>query len=165
MKQDGRVICSSTPTYGEGIEAGNEAGYIVGMSTCYPQPGSIRISDGETLSLVSNYSSARRHIGVMGLFYLLVADPLRESNPSLHNAVRVRFDTLFFRLIMSNTISQKQHIEHFLRFQQMQRETVVVSNSNWAKGLIGVVIALSVIVAGYRGCLSPRESGFERVMI
>lgn len=94
MKQDGRVICSSTPTYGEGTEAGNEAGYIVGMSTCYPQPGSVRISDGETLSLVSNYSSAQQHIGVMGLFYILVADPLRRSNPSLHNAVRVRFYTL-----------------------------------------------------------------------
>lgn len=94
MKQDGRVICSSTPTYGEGTEAGNEAGYIVGMSTCYPQPGSVRISDGEILSLVSNYSSAQRHIGVMGLFYLLVADPSHKSNPLLHNAVRVRFYTL-----------------------------------------------------------------------
>ena len=38
--QDGRVLCSSIPTYGQGKEAGNEAGYIVGMSTCYPQPGS-----------------------------------------------------------------------------------------------------------------------------
>ncbi|XP_022852039.1 uncharacterized protein LOC111373697, partial [Olea europaea var. sylvestris] len=54
--EDGRVICSSNPVYGEGKEAGNEAGYIVGMSTCYPSPGTVKISDGELLTLVSNYS-------------------------------------------------------------------------------------------------------------
>ncbi|XP_059638818.1 uncharacterized protein LOC132281099 [Cornus florida] len=74
--EDGRIICHSTPTYGKGKKAGNEAGYIVGMSTCYPQPGSVKISHGETLVLVSNYSSAKRHTGVMGLFYILVADSL-----------------------------------------------------------------------------------------
>ncbi|KAK3042461.1 hypothetical protein RJ639_000185 [Escallonia herrerae] len=72
--EDGRVICSSIPTYGEGNKAGNEAGYIVGMSTCYPRPGSVKIYDGETLVLESNYSSAQRHTGVMGLFYILVAE-------------------------------------------------------------------------------------------
>ncbi|XP_059638819.1 uncharacterized protein LOC132281101 [Cornus florida] len=81
--EDGRVICHSTPTYGEGKEAGNEAGYIVGMSTCYPQPGSVKISDGETLVLESNYSSAKRHTGVMGLFYVLVADKVPQPNPFL----------------------------------------------------------------------------------
>ncbi|XP_059640489.1 uncharacterized protein LOC132282738 [Cornus florida] len=81
--EDGRVICHSTPTYGEGKEAGNEAGYIVGMSTCYPQPGSVKISDGETLVVVSNYSSAKGHTGVMGLFYILVADSLPQSNSFL----------------------------------------------------------------------------------
>ncbi|MQI32338.1 hypothetical protein EI016_24495, partial [Escherichia coli] len=55
--QDGRVICSSIPSYGNGTEAGNEADYIVGMTTCYPRPGSVKISDGETLTLESNYSS------------------------------------------------------------------------------------------------------------
>ncbi|CBI15775.3 unnamed protein product, partial [Vitis vinifera] len=79
--EDGRIICSSIPTYGEGKEAGNEAGYIVGMSTCYPQPGSVKISDGETLILESNYSSTQKHTGVMGLFYILVAEP--SPNPSL----------------------------------------------------------------------------------
>ncbi|KAI8544122.1 hypothetical protein RHMOL_Rhmol08G0270900 [Rhododendron molle] len=78
--EDGRVICSSIPTYGEGKEAGNEAGYIVGMSTCYPNPGSVEISDGETLVLVSNYSREQRHTGVMGLFYILVADASLKSN-------------------------------------------------------------------------------------
>lgn len=79
--EDGRVICSSIPTYGEGKEAGNESGYIVGMSTCYPHPGSVKINNGETLTLVSNYSSTQRHTGVMALFYILVADQL--PNPSI----------------------------------------------------------------------------------
>ncbi|KAE9467633.1 hypothetical protein C3L33_00428, partial [Rhododendron williamsianum] len=85
--EDGRVICSSIPTYGEGKEAGNEAGYIVGMSTCYPNPGSVEISDGETLVLVSNYSREQRHTGVMGLFYILVADASPKSDSLLVSPV------------------------------------------------------------------------------
>lgn len=81
--QDGRVICSSIPTYGEGKEAGNEAGYIVGMSSCYPRPGSVKINDGETLVLESNYSSTQKHTGVMGLFYILVAEELPKPRVSL----------------------------------------------------------------------------------
>ncbi|XAR50410.1 hypothetical protein NMG60_11004727 [Bertholletia excelsa] len=78
--EDGRVICTSRPTYGNGKEPGNETGYIVGMSTCYPYPGSVKISDGETLVLESNYSSGQSHVGVMGLFYLLVADASPNPN-------------------------------------------------------------------------------------
>ncbi|XP_045825973.1 uncharacterized protein LOC123918076 [Trifolium pratense] len=74
--QDGRVICSSIPIYGNGNEAGNEVGHIVGMSTCYPQPGSVKIIDGETLTLESIYNNTKEHTGVMGLFYLLVAEQL-----------------------------------------------------------------------------------------
>ncbi|KAL2343691.1 hypothetical protein Fmac_004976 [Flemingia macrophylla] len=74
--QDGRVICSSRPRYGKGKEAGNEAGYIVGMSTCYPRPGSVKIMDGETLTIESNYSNNPGHAGVMGLVYLLLAEQL-----------------------------------------------------------------------------------------
>ncbi|KAI4336410.1 hypothetical protein L6164_014941 [Bauhinia variegata] len=80
--QDGRVICSSIPTYGKGEEAGNEAGYIVGMSTCYPRPGSVNILDGETLTLESRYNSSQLHTGVMGLFYLLVAERLPPQHIS-----------------------------------------------------------------------------------
>ncbi|XWS37024.1 hypothetical protein CRYUN_Cryun19dG0008200 [Craigia yunnanensis] len=75
-REDGQLLCSSLPVYGEGDEAGNEDGYIVGMSTCYPQPGTVKISKGETLIIDSNYSSIRNHIGVMGHFYILVADQL-----------------------------------------------------------------------------------------
>ncbi|KAK9103984.1 hypothetical protein Scep_020828 [Stephania cephalantha] len=84
--QDGRLICESIPIYGEGKEAGNEAGYIVGMSSCYPHPGTVKISNGETLYLESNYSSTQGHTGVMGLFYLLIAEPpLKHSRPT-HDA-------------------------------------------------------------------------------
>ncbi|KAL8230452.1 hypothetical protein R6Q57_000230 [Mikania cordata] len=79
-KQDGRVICSSTPIYGKGNDVGDEAGYIVGMYTCYPRPGSVKIAKGETLTLVSNYSSEKSHTGVMGLFYILVVESSLESN-------------------------------------------------------------------------------------
>nr|GMD38842.1 uncharacterized protein LOC109163135 [Ipomoea batatas] len=64
--QDGRVLCNSFPIYGNGTEAGNEDGYIVGMSTCYPQPGSVKIAPMEKLTIISNYSSAQMHTGVMG---------------------------------------------------------------------------------------------------
>ena len=40
----------STPIYGDGEEAGNEAGYVVGMSTCYPEPGAAKVRDGEALT-------------------------------------------------------------------------------------------------------------------
>ncbi|XP_028765910.1 uncharacterized protein LOC114723833 [Neltuma alba] len=88
--QDGRVICSSIPSYGTGKEAGNEEGYIVGMSTCYPQPGLVKIIDGETVTLESNYSrGSRPHTGVMGLFYLLVSDqlPQHSSRSSLFKKI------------------------------------------------------------------------------
>lgn len=78
------------PAYGTGKEAGNEAGYIVGMSTCYPQPGSVKINDGEILLLESNYSGSQNHTGVMGLFYLLVARELPKSMPDLPFTVQVR---------------------------------------------------------------------------
>ncbi|OIW18968.1 hypothetical protein TanjilG_09162 [Lupinus angustifolius] len=77
--EDGRVICSSIPSYGNGTEAGNESDYIVGMSTCYPKLGSVKIFDAETLTLESNYSSNLGHTGVMGLFYLLVAEKLPQN--------------------------------------------------------------------------------------
>ncbi|KAL2478972.1 Stress up-regulated Nod 19 [Forsythia ovata] len=87
--EDGRVICSSNPIYGEGNEPGNEAGYIVGMSTCYPRPGSVKISAGATLTLVSNYSSTQRHTGVMGLFYILVAGSSLKPNTVVHAPAEV----------------------------------------------------------------------------
>ncbi|XP_062192399.1 uncharacterized protein LOC133895892 [Phragmites australis] len=79
--EDGRLLCASMATYGDGQEAGNEAGYVVGMSSCYPKPGTVKVRDGEVLTVVSNYSSERQHTGVMGLFYILVAE--QEQQPAL----------------------------------------------------------------------------------
>ncbi|OMO52305.1 Calcium-binding EF-hand [Corchorus olitorius] len=87
-REDGQLLCSSIPTYGDGEEAGNEAGYIVGMTTCYPQPGTVKISKGETLILESNYSSIRHHTGVMGLFYILVADELPKPMNTFYTLVQ-----------------------------------------------------------------------------
>lgn len=72
--QDGRVLCTSKPVYGKGKDIGDEAGYIVGMTSCYPKPGSVKIAKGESVSLESYYSSKKRHTGVLGLFYFLVAE-------------------------------------------------------------------------------------------
>lgn len=80
--QDGEGICTSMPKYGNGDEPGNEAGYIVGMSSCYPE-APVKVSSGETLTLEFNYSSAVGHTGVMGLFYMLVAQQLPEPESSL----------------------------------------------------------------------------------
>ena len=81
IDQDGEGICSSMPKYGNGHEPGNEAGYIVGMSSCYPEP--VKVTNGETLNLEFNYSNAIGHTGVMGLFYILVAQQLPEPGSSL----------------------------------------------------------------------------------
>ncbi|TYG90937.1 hypothetical protein ES288_A12G223000v1 [Gossypium darwinii] len=89
-REDGQLMCSSLPTYGEGEEPGNEAGYIVGMTTCYPKPGTVEISKGETLILESNYSRIRHHTGVMGLFYILVADKLPKPMQALHTVVQTQ---------------------------------------------------------------------------
>ncbi|CAL1390950.1 unnamed protein product [Linum trigynum] len=83
--KDGRVICHSVPIYGTGNEPGNEDGYIVGMTTCYPKFGSVKLAAGEELILESNYTSTseRGHTGVMGLFYILVADQTSSAFPFL----------------------------------------------------------------------------------
>ncbi|RDX90550.1 hypothetical protein CR513_27572, partial [Mucuna pruriens] len=73
--QDGRTLCTSTPKYGTGMEAGNEKGYLIGMSVCYPQLGSIKINDGEILTLESRYKNEFR-TGVMGHFYIYLAEKI-----------------------------------------------------------------------------------------
>ncbi|MFS7971316.1 putative stress up-regulated Nod 19 [Helianthus anomalus] len=79
-RKDGQEICLSKPIYGIGDEVGNEAGYVVGMSTCYPKPGSMKIVEGETLTMEFNYSSETSHTGVMGHFYILVFESSMDSN-------------------------------------------------------------------------------------
>ncbi|XP_076897625.1 uncharacterized protein LOC143551002 [Bidens hawaiensis] len=83
--ENGNIICMSKPIYGQGNSVGDEAGYIVGMSTCYPEPGSVKIAKGEALTLEVNYSSEKNHTGVMGLFYILVAESSLELNDPVQN--------------------------------------------------------------------------------
>lgn len=77
--EDGRHLCSSSPIYGNGSEIGNEDGYVVGMSTCYPKPGSVKINNKEMLTLISKYDPTQNHTGVMGLFHIMVAQKLPNS--------------------------------------------------------------------------------------
>lgn len=77
--EDGRVLCSSSPIYGKGDEIGNEDGYVVGMSTCYPKLGDVKINKGELGSLVSKYDPTQNHTGVMGIFSIMVATKLPNS--------------------------------------------------------------------------------------
>ncbi|CAA6659654.1 unnamed protein product [Spirodela intermedia] len=83
--QDGRTLCSSTPIYGRGKEAGDEAGYIVGMTTCYPSPGSVKVTAGERVTLISNYNATELHTGVMVLpttAIVVYPNPVSWSNYS-----------------------------------------------------------------------------------
>ncbi|KAH1162759.1 hypothetical protein GYH30_001311 [Glycine max] len=75
--QDGRTLCTSTPKYGTGKEVGNEKGYVIGMFVCYPQPGSIKIHDGEILTLESKYKN-EFHTGAMRHFYIYLAEELPQ---------------------------------------------------------------------------------------
>ncbi|XP_047314005.1 uncharacterized protein LOC124917689 [Impatiens glandulifera] len=134
--EDGRVICSSKPTYGEGKEVGDEEGYIVGMSTCYPDPGSVKISDGEILVFESNYSSTKRHTGVMGLFYLLVADHGSSSSSP------------------TNLIHDSNDQKH---------EKAGLSVAVWGVVFLGAVIAMAVVITYRRR--EAREDGYQSIVI
>ncbi|XP_061360291.1 uncharacterized protein LOC133304274 [Gastrolobium bilobum] len=73
--EDGRTLCTSIAKYGTGNEAGNEKGYAVGRSVCYPKPGSIKIKDSEILTLEARYESGFL-TGAMGHMYIYLAERL-----------------------------------------------------------------------------------------
>ncbi|CAA7035132.1 unnamed protein product [Microthlaspi erraticum] len=95
-REDGEGIFTSMPEYGNGVEPGNEAGYIVGISSCYPQEP-VKVSYGETLTFESNYSNAVGHTGVMGIFHLLVAQQLHEPEISLPALFQVKAAVVYRR--------------------------------------------------------------------
>ncbi|CAA0811231.1 Unknown protein [Striga hermonthica] len=133
--EGGRVICSSNPIYGQGNEPGDEAGYVVGMSTCYPSPGSVKISNGEKLTLVSNYSNDQSHTGVMGLMYILVA---HSSDKGHKLALRAPLQAL---------------------------ETMITSKFVWSIALVGfaLVLALAVMFFVLKG-REGRDYGYEAMI-
>ncbi|KAF3614991.1 putative beta-1,4-xylosyltransferase IRX10L-like [Capsicum annuum] len=141
--EDGRVICSSLPIYGEGKEPGNEAGYIVGMSSCYPRPGSMKISEGEMVTLLSNYSNAQRHTGVMGLFYLLVADHQQSL-------IRSYIPQIEFPELVSSSLIQTGEI-------------VILHNAIGALAVFGIALLVGAVVI-YQ-CRNQREEGYEPILM
>jgi hypothetical protein len=68
-------LYTSKPTNGKGTEPGNEKGYVVGMSGSYPELGSIKIKDGEIVTVETRYKSGFL-IGAMGHMYIYLADRL-----------------------------------------------------------------------------------------
>jgi hypothetical protein len=68
-------LYTSKPTYGKGTEPGNEKGYVVGMSGSYPELGSIKIKDGEIVTVETRYKSGFL-TGAMGHMYIYLADRL-----------------------------------------------------------------------------------------
>ncbi|CAK8572347.1 unnamed protein product [Lathyrus sativus] len=77
--QDGRTLCTSIPRYGTGTKAGNEKGYVIEMSVCYPKEGSIKIKDGEIVTVESRYKN-EYITGAMGHMYFYLADRLPHTS-------------------------------------------------------------------------------------
>ncbi|CAM6041290.1 unnamed protein product [Sphagnum compactum] len=80
--EDGRLLCHSPPIYGNGTEAGNEDGYVIGVVSCYPAPGSpaSRIIQGERLHYQVKYSKVDGpHTGVMGLLGVQIVQDLPQK--------------------------------------------------------------------------------------
>ena len=102
-REDGEGICTSMAKYGNGDEPGNEAGYIVGMSSCYPEQP-LEVTSGETLTLEFNYSSVVGHTGVMGLFYILVAQQLPEPESSLPALFQAHAKSVSFLTFLAATV-------------------------------------------------------------
>ncbi|CAM6022501.1 unnamed protein product, partial [Sphagnum balticum] len=94
--EDGRLICNSPPVYGHGTEAGNEDGYVIGVGSCYPAPGSpgSRIIEGERLHYQVKYSKVGGpHTGVMGLLAIrMVRD--EPQNPTLWHSILTYLNNL-----------------------------------------------------------------------
>lgn len=86
-EKSGDLLCSSVPTYGTGNEVGNEAGYVVSISTCtFDPPRRMRASD--LVRIVALYNNTEAHTGVMSLMYLALAD-LPVTVEDATNAVAV----------------------------------------------------------------------------
>ena len=75
------LLCTSQPRYGTGMptDIGNEAGYLVGMTSC---DLSHRMKNNALIRIVSRYDARQAHTGVMGLgliFFAEVEDDKQEE--------------------------------------------------------------------------------------
>eukprot|EP00271_Cylindrocystis_brebissonii_P017077 TRINITY_DN4290_c0_g1_i1.p1 TRINITY_DN4290_c0_g1~~TRINITY_DN4290_c0_g1_i1.p1 ORF type:complete len:516 (+),score=84.10 TRINITY_DN4290_c0_g1_i1:240-1787(+) len=66
------LLCDSSPIYGRGTEAGDEAGYVTGMGTCSMSSG-VTVTKGEKVTVTATYSRLGGHTGVMSIFNLVLA--------------------------------------------------------------------------------------------
>jgi len=69
----GELLCSSAPKYGFGQEAGDEAGYLVGMSSCTFDPPLV-MRKNDKIRTVARYNASEPHTGVMALWLPQVHD-------------------------------------------------------------------------------------------
>jgi len=73
----GRLLCASgMPRYGKGAAAGDEAGFLTGISHCAwgeaPLQPPLRLRRGDLVRTVARYNSTRHHHGVMSLWLIKV---------------------------------------------------------------------------------------------
>merc|ERR1712188_263640 len=78
----GELICHSAPTYGTGLEAGNEAHYLTGMSDCVFDPP-LKMKRETVVRTIARYNNTVAHHGVMALWLMQVADPTPASASTL----------------------------------------------------------------------------------
>merc|ERR1719188_1976881 len=62
----GEVICRSEAIYGNGTEAGNENGYLIGMTPCSFLTPPV-FPNNKKVRTVARYNNTEPHTGVMGL--------------------------------------------------------------------------------------------------
>uniref|UniRef100_A0A7S3E400 Uncharacterized protein n=1 Tax=Chloropicon laureae TaxID=464258 RepID=A0A7S3E400_9CHLO len=76
--ESGELICHSEPTYGTGSAAGDELGYLTGMSSCTFDPP-LRMTRDAVVRTVARYNNTVPHHGVMALWLMEVADPVAPT--------------------------------------------------------------------------------------
>ncbi|XLS46822.1 hypothetical protein HN51_021180 [Arachis hypogaea] len=76
--EDGRILCEIKPIFGTEKEAKNEEDYAVGVSSCFPKSSSIKIKDGENLTVKFIHEN-KYTTGLMGYFYIYLAEHLLQS--------------------------------------------------------------------------------------
>jgi len=85
-KSTGQLVCDSYPAYGQSDRLGDEKGYLVRMSEyinrdARGQPKTVFYGPGHMVDIVSDYETATKHTGVMGLVILVSEKDRSELLP------------------------------------------------------------------------------------
>uniref|UniRef100_A0A0G4FW18 Uncharacterized protein n=1 Tax=Chromera velia CCMP2878 TaxID=1169474 RepID=A0A0G4FW18_9ALVE len=82
-EQTGQLLCSTEPQYGEGVDAGDEKNYVVGIKPCIwgppPLPPPPRFRKGDKLRTVATYDASKKRHGVMSLWLMSGADVPKKA--------------------------------------------------------------------------------------